>query len=559
MRSTYTGHVSSAEWRWVFAIGSILVGLAAFPLLWMLISDVAGTKWAIMGALHNHQDGAAELSRVFQGKDGAWMTRFLHTPEPQDGTLIGVFYALLGQVARFTQLAPVVVFHIARGGVALFMYVALYQLPANIWMKQRPRQVFFILVTIGSGFGWILAPLTNDIGFLDLTTPGAFPFYSTLVNVHYPIAIACLALITSVIVVIFRPGQVEAPNVYNGGLLVFVLSLILAFVYPLALIPITIAFATCLGIDWYKTREITRPRLNWFMWYCIPALPMLAYYVSVLRYNDVASEMWVLQNTVESPSIPLFLLGLGLPLIIALPGIYRAVRRFEPDGDRFMLIWLVVMVLCIYLPTGFHQQSVVGIMLPIVYFATRATEDFWLRRVTSRRWQRRIFAAAIPFIAATNILVLILPLRALSDEERLDDRHILLQQDYADAFDWFNDNMAADAIILASPDVSLWIPAKTGAKVFYSHDQQTLQPATKERALLNWYRETDANRCQPLLLGELSFSGPYTVSYILVGPKEQAIGESICLHTLDLVESFGEVQIYAYVPPEDPESPPGDA
>ena len=554
MRSTYTGHVSSTEWRWVFIIGSILVGLAAFPLLWMLICGVPGTKWAFMGALHNHQDGAAELSRVFQGKDGVWLTRFLHTPEPQDGTLIGVFYALLGQLAYLTQLAPVVVFHIARGGAALFMYVALYQLPSNIWMKQRPRRVFFILVTIGSGFGWILAPLTNKIGFLDLTTPGAFPFYSTLVNVHYPLAIACLALISGVIVVIFRPGEVNSPTVYNGGLLVFVLSLILAFIYPLALIPIILAFATCLGIDWYKTKELTRPRMHWFMWFCIPALPMLAYYVSVLRYNDVASEMWALQHTVDTTSIPLFLLGLGLPLIVALPGIYRAFRRFEPDGDRFMLIWLIVIVLCIYLPTRFHQQSAVAIMIPVVYFATRATEDFWLRRVTSRRWQRRIFAAAIPLIAASNLLVMVLPTRPLTDETVRGTRHMLLQEDYLDAFDWLKDNTGSGDVVLASPDVSLWIPPLTGVRVFYTHSQQTIQPGLKKQALLDWYRETDPSDCQSLLQGEISYTGSYTVSYVLVGPKEEEIGESICLHVLDLVQSFGVVQIYAYVPPA-PQSP----
>jgi hypothetical protein len=269
--------------------------------------------------------------------------------------------------------------------------------------------------------------------------------------------------------------------------------------------------------------------------------------------------MWFRQYSVDPTSVPLFLLGLGLPLIIALPGIYRAIRRFEPDGDRFMLLWLVAILLCIYLPTGFHQQSAVGLLIPIVYFATRAAEDFWLRRVTSRRWQRRIFAAMIPVIAASNILVLVLPLRPLTDESVRGTKHVLLQEDYVNAFRWLRDNDAAGEVILASPDVSLWIPAQIGARVIYTHPQQTIQPTAKKQAVLEWYREIDPTRCEPLLQGEFSYTGSYQVRYVLVGPKEAEIGESICLHMLHLVQSFGEVQIYAYVPSEEPESPPGDA
>ena len=35
----------------------------------------------------------------------------------------------------------------------------------------------------------------------------------------------------------------------------------------------------------------------------------------------------------------------ALALIVALPGIYRAIRRFERDGDRVMLLWLACIVI----------------------------------------------------------------------------------------------------------------------------------------------------------------------------------------------------------------------
>ena len=155
-------------------------------------------------------------------------------------------------------------------------------------------------------------------------------------------------------------------------------------------------------------------------------------------------------------------------------------------------------------------------------------------------------------IAASNLLVIVLPIRPLTDETVRGTRHMLLQEDYLDAFDWLKDNTGSGDVILASPDVSLWIPPQTGARVVYTHPQQTIQPAAKKLAVLSWYRETDPSGCQSLLQGEISYTGSYTVSYVLVGPKEEEIGESICLHVLDLVQSFGVVQIYAYVPPAPP-------
>ena len=431
-----------------------------------------------------------------------------------------------------------------RTGASLLMYVALYQLAASIWTKSRPRRVFFLLVSVGSGFGWILAPLTGDGSFFDVTTPGAFPFYSSLMNVHYPLAIACVALLASVIVVIFRPGVTELPTVNNEGLTIFLVSLLLAFIYPLALIPLAIAFGINLAVDFYKTRTMNRPQLIWFLWFGVPALPMVTYYAAVAQNNRVVAEIWSQQQS--SPVSPvLLILGLGLPLIVALPGISRAIRRFEADGDRFMLIWLLTIVALMYLPSLFQQRFTFALMIPIVYFATRATEDFWLRQVKSRRWHRRIFAAVLPIIAASHLFVLILPLRPLSTDDFSDAGSVLLRHNYVDAFNWLERNTDSSDVILASPDVSLWIPARVGARAVYAHPRHTTDPKIKKAAVLEWYRQTDAEGCDSLLRGDISFDGRYRVRYVIVGPNEEEIGHSVCPEALHLVRTFNTVKVYA--------------
>lgn len=547
MRSDYTGHITPSEWRWVIIYGGLLVVIAFMPLVWALGVGATENDWQFMGVLHISNESAADLMLMAQGGDENWLIQNLFTPEPHNGTLSGILYALLGVAARVTALPESIVFHIARIGVAMLMYMTLYQFAASIWIKLRTRRTFFMFAAIGSGFGWILLPLTGETGFPDLVVPGMFPFFSTLVNVHFPLTIACLALLSSVMVVALRPGFNSLPGLNNGGVSVFLLSLLLAFVYPLALVPLTLAFAACLAIYWYTNRRILMIQVQWFMWFSIPALPLMAYYFAVGRFNPVMAQVWQQQNSIAAPLPWVLVAGLGLPFLIALPGLYRAVRRFEPDGDRFMLIWLVAMFVLGYIPGLGERRLLFGMMIPLTYFAIRSIEDFWFRRIP-RRWFMRLLISIMPVLAASNILVLILPVNAIAAGDFNETGDVMLQRDYIDAFIWLGDRVQPSDVILASPVTSLWVPPRVGVPVVYGHPQWTVQAQTKQRKVEGWFSEQDPKRCDGLLTGALSYTGSYTVRYVLYGPQERQLGQTMCLDALSPMRTFGDVQVYFYMP-----------
>lgn len=548
MRSGYTGYVTPAEWRWVIWVGCGLIVLAFVPFLWVILGGISNTRWEFMGALHDYQNGATYLAKVFQGTQGQLIPRFIHTPETQPGTLFDFIYVLIGQLSRFTFIPGVILYHIARVAASLFMYLSLYHLAACIWMRVRTRRIFFLLVVGGAGFGWFLAPLTNTPGYLDLTAPEIFPFYSTLVNVHYPLAIGCLALVASVIIPVFRPGMMTEPGVQNEGILLFVLGLVLSFVYPQALPALMLSFIVLIGVHWYSNKALIPRDGWWLMWFIIPTLPMLVYYGAVLAYSPVVAEIWTQQNSIPAPSLPILVASIGVPLIIALPGIWRAVRRFEPDGDQFMLIWLVMMLVLAYVTPSIERRFLIGMMIPVTYFATRALEDFWFGFV-NRRWRFRLFAALLPIIAASLIFVLFLPAFPVIDNNMDEASGMLLQRDYTQAFRWLRQRGALDDIVLAAPDTSVWIPATTGLSVVYGHPANTLQPVLKRAQVIAWYRADELNDCNDLLEGRYSFTGRYTVRYVLIGPQERALGSTVCTALLDPLEIFGEVELYIYTPP----------
>lgn len=533
MQIRSTVHIAAAEWRWVVMVGSGLVLLAFAPLLWVAL--IGTGNWQFMGALHNYQDGATYLSKIVIGMQGGWMVTFQHTPEAHAGAFIQVLYPLLGHIARATSIPPVVMFHVSRVFASLLMYVALYQLGATIWTRARARRLFFIIASVGAGFGWLFAPLTQLSIFPDFPLlPEAFPFYSTLMNVHFPLTIACLALLAGLFITVFRPGAEADPGLQLGWLPVAILSFLVGLLYPQAMVPFVGAVVLFAASLYWRERRLPLVIVRWIVGLVLPLIPLLLYYMSVVVYNPAMAE-WNAQNVTEAPPFWAFLVGFGLPLLIGLPSIYRSIRRFERDGDRLVLLWITCMLLAIYLPTNVQRRFAVGFMIPVAYFATRALEDVWLPRI-HRRWRALLFAGFVPLIAFSQLMMLFLPITPILQGTPDRVTGVFLQRDYRDVYDWLEGRASDSTVVLASPVVSAWVPGWSGARVVYGHPYETLDAAAKLQAVNGWYAGTEA--CTSLL-------EQYNVRYVLYGPEEAKLGDAPCLSELTEVARSGSVAVYA--------------
>lgn len=542
MQANYTGYVSQAEWRWVATISVTLLVLGFLPFVLVALTQSPSSEWAFMGVLHEHNESAPALARMKQGENGQWLTHLLFTPEPHLSALVQPLYPLLGQFSRFSFNSLTVVFHVTRLLATATMFLAIYQLGATIWLRIRSRRVFFVVASVGSGLGWLVAILTGDVLTLDLVSPHAFPFYASLVNVHYPLAMTFLALLTAVLIVVLRPRfeQGQDPNVQNGGAVVVFSVVALMFVYPEAMLPLGVAFLLCLLISWGIARQVYAPDVRWLSWLLIPALPIATYYGLTFFSNPFIAQ-WVYQQDTPNIGLPFFLLGLGLPLLVALPAIGRALKRFEADGDRFMLLWPSMMLLGYVLPLPIHEHFIFGLMLPIAYFVTRGLDEFWFRYI-SRRYRNVVFVFGVPSLALSLLFALFVPILPLLSQRPQDN--LVLETDYIAAFKWLN-NIANDTdVLLASPDVSLWIPSQVGARVVYGHPKETMFTSNKRDAVNRWYSATETEVCQQLRGVQRTEIGSYWVDFALLGPRERALGAGKCVQDLTQIATFGRVSVY---------------
>jgi hypothetical protein len=535
-----TENVSPAEWRWVAIFSGILVALTLIPYAWAL--SASDSTYVFMGVLFNPLDSATYLSKIQQGIDGAWLFELRHTPQSHDPAGFHLFYLLLGHLARLLGLSDVVIFHLARVATNFFMFTTLYHLGASIWTRIRPRRLFFALTAVGSGMGWLALVFSNEQLAPDLFVPEGFPLLAAYTNPHFPLAIGCGALAAAIFLRAFRPGFTEAPTIDNGGISLVILSIVLSLVSPQLVITLgstLVAYILVRGYiltsasrksDKYKKKlkesartltlfnfEFPLHEVRWASMYILPAFPVALYYIMVYQFNDTFGD-FNNQNVTDSPNIILFVFGYGLLLIVAIPGLIRAFRQFEPDGDQLMLVWVVANITAIYVPFALQRRFFLGLIIPIVYFAVRAIEDYWLEMIVPRLHVPALILMFV-FILPTHAFTFGAPLAfTVFDREAGAENWLLLRQDYLDVFDYLDRNAQANDVVLASPQIGLWLPSKTAQRPFYGHEFETVPAGLRYEQMLDFYQGVD---CQTILSGE---GLPFTIDYVLWGPNEDSLG-----------------------------------
>lgn len=540
MRVSYSSYIVRSEWTWLLAVSTLLLTLTTLPVVIMALLLATHPTLEFMGATHHPSLVAADLSRMAQGRDGQLLTLFRHTPEPHRALFVQPLYPVLGSIAAFTGLPNVLIYHVGRVLATLFMTVALYHLGAHIWVKVRARRIFLVLAWLGGGVGLFWALIDPTARPLDLGLPMAYPYYAALVSIHYPLAIGVIALLAAVCIAVLRPGFQQSPTAQNGGVTIAMSSLALAVLYPPALLPLMGAFTLCVMLDWLWRRKLALHEWRWLLWGIVPALPVTAYLSAMFTSNPVVS-IWLSQDYYPTYDIPAILVSCSLLLIAGAPALWRAVRSFERDVDRFMLFWLIaLMVLGAFAPR-FASHFLIGLTLPLAYFATRSLDHVWLEHIR-RSWHRRVYVVALlplmisPIVVAYGSVAL-----AIASPQ---PSRVALPTDYRHALRWIDGQTPNNAVILAAPAVSTWIPVLSQHRVVYGHPTETMFAAARRHNVLQWYRADDRAACRPLAQPQWSIIGSFYVEYALVGPLELALGDAQCADQWELVHEVGSVQIY---------------
>jgi hypothetical protein len=115
------------------------------------------------------------------------------------------------------------------------------------------------------------------------------------------------------------------------------------------------------------------------------------------------------------------------------------------------------------------------------------------------------------------------------------DARIYLSQEEILGMEWIESHSSQDALILASPNMGLYIPAYTGRVVYYGHPFETAD-AEKMEAVVTHFFDGTINDEERALLAD--------ADYIYYGPREKALGTILEEPTYQLVYSTDALKIF---------------
>ena len=124
--------------------------------------------------------------------------------------------------------------------------------------------------------------------------------------------------------------------------------------------------------------------------------------------------------------------------------------------------------------------------------------------------------ALIVFMVPTNVFMLVSRcLASWPRPERGLKAGLLLQTDYWHIFEWLDDSGEVDKVVLASPNVSLWVPA-------YTDEVVVLRPSLRDDATPTngWIRSRAFLSRARLHYADRRYAA-ISVRYILWGPQER--------------------------------------
>jgi hypothetical protein len=501
--------------------------LALLTLVPYLIAYASAGSLRFTGFLFNFADAASYLAKMRQGYEGQWLYHLAFTDNPGPGVLFFPWYLLLGHLARIFSLPLIAVWQIARIAGATVFLIVVWEFFGRIGLAPRSRAIAWVFTALGSGFGFVAIILLH--GFTsDLWVAEYIPFLGMLTSAHFPLAIGLILLI------VMRVARPVGRQTIFSLPTTAAIGAALGAIQPFGILPAGLALAV-----WIVWRRVASGRFpeGSVAGLVAAALGMLPWVVYDFWVTQTLPNFasWFSQNQTATQPLWDIALSMGLPgLIVAIsfgqwlrtPENIRSKIRSIPLGTLLLGIWLVINLFLLYAPFSLQRRLMMGMWIPMVALAAPKIEAWLFSPAFSipRGW-----IIGIPLVLTNAAFFGFLLVAGIRHNPNL-----FLTRDEAAAIDWLNAN-AQGSVVLASPEISVWLPGLAGVRVVYGHPMETPDAQAAKAAVEDYFSGTGSARL-PVERG---------ADYVVIGPRELTFNGKLDLVAFGKPITFGTVDIYS--------------
>jgi hypothetical protein len=522
--------IPGKEIRWVLLWSILIVGLTCLPYLYAYLVAPDGMQFT--GLLSNPMDGNSYLAKMRQGAQGTWLFHLPYTSKDHDGAFIFTYYLFLGRLSALLDVPLIVAYHLARIVNSFILLFVAYFFVSLFGLDGRSRRAAFLLIGLSSGLGWLAAPF--NVLAPDLWVPEGITFYSIFANPHFPLAVA-LMLLTSAFVIV--PLQAESKDVQPSGgkeaILAGLSSLLLGIVQPFCVVTVYSVLGGYFILRLFKERRLPWSEILRGVAAGAVTAPIIAYDYYVYTFNPVL-HAWSEQNITLSPPLWKYALAYGFVLALAVGGAALAIRR-RSKADLFLLAWVIVNGFLLYAPFSLQRRLVTGLHVPLCVLAAMALSRYVLPRFSPAR-RTLILGALVVLTMPSNLFVLMASMGGAAQQ----DPRLYLYQDEMDAMTWLEENTQHTDIVLASPEMGLFIPAWAGNRVLHGHPFETIEAEEKRALAETFYQaQTEESVRRGIIEG-------HHITCVFYGPRERALSGGQLETALLLSEAYTNPGVTIY-------------
>ena len=504
-------------------------------LVLLLISLPYFTAWAAAGPEHtfggfllNPGDGNSYLAKMYEGWRGDWRFSLPFTADPGHGAYLFTFYLGLGHLARLTGLSLILTFHLARLLAALVLLWALWRFLQSLLPQSRHIRLVYALTCLGLGMGWLAFPtgaVTSDFWVAE-----AYPFLSAYANPHFALSLAILVWFFTFPTAPGDEAQLPRHNTWAWAVAAILASAVLGSISAFGLV-LGLAIMGLLlvlrALGCWRTARSSSPGvaglvsalrtdasfgqiLTRLVCMLVGGAPVVLYSFWAIRLDPILAA-WDAQNLTPTPPLWDLLLAFSPALILAILGFTQVFRRNDTQV-QVVVVWAVLALVMINLPFSLQRRFLIGLAIPLCALAGFGLD--WLEQRAGKRF-RIIATGAVALTLPTLLLVLMAgQFGALSHEPLL-----YLARGEAQALTWIETNTTQQAVVLAAPEMGMFIPGHTGRRVIYGHPFETVNADSEKEVVTAFFKHAAQ---QPV--AARNFLETRKVDYVFYGPREQQLG-----------------------------------
>ncbi len=502
------------------------VGLAGASLLllvmvpYWLAARASGSEYVFGGFLINPPDGTSYLAKMYQGWSGYWRFHLPYTADLGRGAYINLYYLFLGHAARWLGTGLYPSYQAARLlGSCVLIYTS-FRFFQAVLAERHMTLAAFALALLGGGMGWLALPFGGFTS--DFWVAEAYPFLSAYAAPHFSLSLGLLLWLLTP-----RDDGAALRKKWGRSLLTVAVALLAGLLSPFCIAVAAIVLAATALLEfaldhWRFSLSETAWKLGLVL---LGGGPVLLYDLWAIHSDPILAG-WNAQNLTPTPPLYDLLLSFSPLLLLALPGLWFALRGKE-RSRLIPAVWLVSGAILLLLPSGLQRRFMFGLYVPVTALAVLT---LWQVSRQEARKFTLLAAVLLLLVLPTNLLVLLAGRQAALTH----NPQIYYTAGESQALDWIRDNTPRNALILAAPDTGLLIPAHTGRRVIYGHPFETVNAKQEEKAVTSFFEGSN-----PTLLDERN------VDYVFDGPREQRLGLLTLPASWQPVYDHAGVTIYA--------------